>query len=124
MKSPAPQTIYLKDYTPPTHWIDQVHLFFSIQDDFTEVTATTQFRPNPENSSSFLNLDGDFFQLHSVTLNGDRLTADDYVIKNSQLTLEVPQEAFELKVVTRIVPEKKHGSRRPLSFWRHSLHSK
>ena len=47
MKTDTPQTIYLKDYTPPAYFIDTVDLDFSIESAGTVVTATLAMRRNP-----------------------------------------------------------------------------
>ena len=47
MKTDIPQTIYLKDYTPPAFWIDTVDLDCVIEAGATTVTATLLLRRNP-----------------------------------------------------------------------------
>jgi aminopeptidase N len=105
MKTTSPQTIHLKDYKQPTHWIDEVKLFFNLKDDVTEVTAETQFRPNPNNTSSTLTLQGEFFKLIRLELNGKLLEEDEYQIEEGKLTLTVPDEPFKLKAITHLKPE-------------------
>ena len=47
MKTDTPQTIYLKDYTPPAFLVDTVDLDFDIAAGGTTVTATLAMRRNP-----------------------------------------------------------------------------
>ena len=44
MKTDTPQTVYLKDYTPPAFWIDTVDLDFDIDAGGTTVSATLALR--------------------------------------------------------------------------------
>lgn len=46
MKTDTPQTVYLKDYTPPAFWIDTVDLDFDIDAGGTTVSATLALRRN------------------------------------------------------------------------------
>ena len=47
MKTDIPQTVYLKDYTPPAFLVDTVDLDFVIETGSTTVTATLAIRRNP-----------------------------------------------------------------------------
>jgi aminopeptidase N len=47
MKTDTPQTIYLKNYTPPAFLVDTVDLDFVIETGSTTVTATLTMRRNP-----------------------------------------------------------------------------
>ena len=48
MKDTAPQTIYLKDYTPFGYRIDGVELTFKLHPTATRVLSKIAFAPNPE----------------------------------------------------------------------------
>ena len=47
MRTDIPQTIYLKDYTPPAWWIDTVDLHVAIHDGYAEVRAIVDQRCVP-----------------------------------------------------------------------------
>ena len=74
MKTDTPQTVYLKDYTPPTYLIDRVELDFDIRADGTTVTSTLAVRRNPATAPSTLILDGEDLETLSVTVDGQPVT--------------------------------------------------
>ena len=39
MRTETPQTIYLKDYTPPAWWVETVDLRVAIHEGYAEVSA-------------------------------------------------------------------------------------
>ncbi len=41
-----PETIYLKDYTPPNHIVDQIDLTFDLFEDKTTVTSIMKVKRN------------------------------------------------------------------------------
>ena len=47
MKSDSPQTIYLKDYTPPPFLIDTVDLHVDLDEEWTIVKSILNIRRNP-----------------------------------------------------------------------------
>lgn len=59
MKTDTPQTVYLKDYTPPAFWIDTVDLDFDIDASGTTVSATLAMRRNAARPGQPLVLDGE-----------------------------------------------------------------
>ena len=46
VKDATPKAIYLKDYTQPDFWIDNVSLVFELGEASTRVLSTTQLRRN------------------------------------------------------------------------------
>jgi aminopeptidase N len=46
MRTETPQTIYLKDYTPPAWWVETVDLRVAIHDGYAEVSARMTCRRN------------------------------------------------------------------------------
>ncbi len=70
MKTETPQTIHLKDYTPPAFLIDTVNLDFNIESGGTTVTATLAMRRNPAVAAQPLVLDGD--ELETLSCCGQR----------------------------------------------------
>ena len=47
MREPAPQTIYLKDYTAFGYTVEDVHLTFKLSPTATRVLSRIRFAPNP-----------------------------------------------------------------------------
>ncbi len=103
MNSPAPQTIYLKDYTPPAYLIDTVDLDFSIETGATVVKATLAMRRNPLAVTQALVLDGEELETLSVAVDGQSV---DFLLADKQLTIEKLPEQFTLQTVVRIQPDK------------------
>lgn len=107
MKEGFPQTVYLKDYTPPPYLITHVHLDFLLGEEVTVVTSGLRLIRNPEASESntALELDGEKLKLNYVELDGQRLSSRQFVQSDQALhILEVP-ERFELNIQTEITPQ-------------------
>ena len=104
MNTELPQTIHLKDYTPPAYLIDQVELDLDIQADATTVRATLACRRNPAAANLPLVLDGDELETVSVSLDGKLLDATGYTLSATQLSIPVVPEQFTLHTVVRINP--------------------
>ncbi len=73
MKTDTPQTIYLKDYTPPAFLVDTVDLDFVIEAGGTTVTATLALRRNPGVAAQPLVLDGEELETLSVAVDGEKV---------------------------------------------------
>lgn len=76
MKDAAPQTIYLKDYTPPAYLVDKVELTFRLAPSATRVLSKIAFRPNPEAKSDRFFLHGEQLKLISAKINGTPVTPE------------------------------------------------
>jgi aminopeptidase N len=103
MKTDIPQTIYLKDYTPPAFWVDTVDLDFSIETGRTTVTATLALRRNADRPGQPLVLDGEELETLSVTVDGKNWPKSE---TPTTLTLTDLPDAFTLQTVVRIHPDK------------------
>jgi aminopeptidase N len=103
MTTDTPQTVYLCDYSPPSHFIDSVDLDIDIRADATTVTATLACRRNPAVASQALVLDGDELSTVSVVVDGRPV---DYATTVTSLTLAGLPEAFTLRTVVRIDPDR------------------
>jgi aminopeptidase N len=103
MKTDTPQTIYLKDYTPPAFLVDTVDLDFVIETGHTTVTATLAMRRNPAATAQSLVLDGDELETLSVAVDGKKAS---FSATPTTLTLTDLPDAFTLQTVVRIQPEK------------------
>ena len=102
MKTDTPQTVYLKDYTPPAFLVDTVDLDFVIEAGSTTVTATLALRRNPAGTARSLVLDGDELETLSVAVDGQKVP---FLASDSTLTIADVPDAFTLQTVVRIQPE-------------------
>jgi aminopeptidase N len=108
MPQPARQPKLLKDYAPPDFLIEEVELDFALDPKATRVTAKLRLLPNPKAAAGQrpLVLDGEGLALQSLTLDGKRLTPNDYALKETSLTIpSVPARHFTLGIVTLCDPD-------------------
>jgi aminopeptidase N len=108
MRTDTPRTIRLKDYRPPAYLIDTVDLDIALDPERTRVTAKLKIRPNPaaEVRGEPLQLDGELLDLVDIRLGGTKLTAKDYKLTQSSLTIaNVPDRPFTLETTTFVNPE-------------------
>lgn len=109
MRDATPQAVYLKDYTPPEYFIDQIDLEFDLDEQATLVRSKLSVRRNPQSKteSAVLSLMGEELELISIELDGNRLNETDYSLSSETLNLfAVPQDkAFELIIENRINPQ-------------------
>jgi aminopeptidase N len=103
MNRETPQTIYLKDYTPPAWWIDTVDLDFVIASGATTVTARLALRRNPAVAAQPLVLDGEELETLSVSVDGQPAS---YVATPTTLTLADLPDTCMLTTVVRIDPDR------------------
>ena len=128
MRTDTPQTIYLKDYTPPAWWVDTVDLHVAIQEGYAEVRARLGCRRNLEvPQGAALVLNGETLALQKVgvdeatALQGGRaknallavadgdtaLDASQYTLTDGALTIHAPlPDNFVLETVVHIQPDK------------------
>ena len=108
MRDASPQTVYLKDYTPPEYLIDRVALEFDLDEQWTVVRASLSLQRNPQsqNPSVALCLMGEELQLISIAIDGVNLAAEAYKLDAETLTLfAVPQDKpFQLTIENSISP--------------------
>ncbi|WP_368920750.1 aminopeptidase N, partial [Providencia vermicola] len=97
------QAKYRQDYKAPDYTISEIDLDFILDPAKTVVTAISQVkRLNPE--SSTLELHGEDLKLISVEVDGQSWTH--YQEQDGKLILESLPEAFTLRIVNEISPEK------------------
>ena len=105
MKKGSPQTVYLKDYTPPSYWIDTVDLRFELGAADTLVTATLSLRRGEGVAADApLVLDGEQLELLGLTLDGEALSGAAYRVTEDALTIAAVPAQFTLEIRTRIHP--------------------
>lgn len=102
-----PQTVYLKNYTPPEYTIPQVDLHFDLKEEETLVTSRLLIQRNPNTPAKHpLFLDGEDLELVSILLNQKEFSSAEYIKSDDGLTLLMPPpEDFELTLVTKIYPQ-------------------
>jgi aminopeptidase N len=107
MRTEQPKMIYLKDYQAPDYLIDETHLTFELFEDHTLVHAQLVMRRNPAAGAGLppLVLDGQQLELLSVALDDRELSADDYQLSDSHLTLQPANASFVVDSSVRIHPE-------------------
>ena len=99
---------FLSDYTPPDFLVGRVALDFDIGDALTRVSSKLELRRNPKskNKKAPLFLNGETQKLLSVKLNGQKLSAKDYRLDKSGLTIaKIPDKAM-LEIVSTHNPYK------------------
>lgn len=104
MKTETPQTIYLKDYTPPRFLVDTVDLDVDFRPGETLVTARLALRRNSEHSEGLV-LDGAMLETLSVAVDGRELTTAEFKVTADSLSLPQVPDAFELMTRVRILPD-------------------
>ncbi len=96
-------TIYLDDYTPPTHHIVHTDLTFEIFDDHTMVINRMQIERTQDESKSLF--------LHGVGLKLLCVKIDDvkaegkFTLSEEGMELSCEKDAFVLQIVTKIYPD-------------------
>jgi len=101
------QTIYLKDYRPPSYLVETVDLHIELSPAQTRVCATIQIKANPDCSEKRAGLDlyGRQLELLSIKLDGRELTAGEYQVDSEGLTIPVVPERFVLETLVEINPD-------------------
>ncbi len=103
----SPQAIFLKDYSPPAYFIDEIKLEFDLAAGKTIVSNNMQVRRNEtSDSTTELILDGQLMELISIDIDGNTLTPADYAVSDENLTIANLPESFNLQIVTEIHPDK------------------
>ncbi|SLN52461.1 Aminopeptidase N [Roseovarius litorisediminis] len=101
MRDAAPQTIYLKDYTPFGYLVDNVHLTFALSPGATRVTSRIAFRPNPKVTDRVFFLHGEDLKLHWAKIDGADVSPQ---LTDRGLTCTVPDAPFIFEAEVEIDP--------------------
>lgn len=102
MKDAAPQTIYLKDYTPFGFIVDGVELTFRLHPTKTRVLSKITFRPNPEGTDKRFFLHGEHLKLISAKIDGADVTPRTV---DGGIEADVPDDPFIWEAEVEINPE-------------------
>ncbi len=124
MRTEQPKMIYLKDYQAPDYLIDETHLTFELFEDHSLVHAQLVMRRNPERGAGLppLVLDGQQLELLSVNLADQELTAADYQLTDSHLTLHPTRDSFTTRHHGANPPGNQYRAGRPVQIRQHVLH--
>lgn len=109
MKNASAKTINLKDYTQPPFWIDTVDLLFELGEDKTRVLSRLKMRRNASVDAQALVLNGELLELGTLKLNGERLSASNYIVDGVSLTLSDLPDEFELEIETFTKPQENYS---------------
>ncbi|MEO5378050.1 MAG: aminopeptidase N [Magnetococcus sp. DMHC-6] len=97
----------LAEYTQPPFLVDNIQLTFDLNPEFTLVHSQLTLRQNPAlppDPLSELRLDGRQLELIALTLNGQPLGPEAYILDSESLTLPHPPKILTLEITTRIKP--------------------
>jgi aminopeptidase N len=100
MRDAAPQTIYLKDYTPFGFDIDSVHLTFRLSPSATRVISRIAFTPKADAPAEFI-LHGEQLTLISAQIDGAPVTPE---LVEGGLRCAVPDAPFVWEAEVEIDP--------------------
>jgi aminopeptidase N len=108
MRDAAPQTILLRDYTPPAFLISSVALDVDVREAQATVRATLNVARNTarQGAGEPLVLDGEDLETLAVRLDGLELGGDAFKVEGSRLTIAAVPESFTLETVVRFDPWK------------------
>ncbi|WP_417259234.1 aminopeptidase N [Celeribacter sp.] len=104
MSDAASETIYLKDYTEPHHWVRDVHLTFRLAPKATRVLSRITFVPNAENGGDLI-LNGEELTLITATVDGAIVPME---VSDTHLRIksaDLPQKPFTFEAEVEIAPE-------------------
>ncbi|MFT5798839.1 MAG: aminopeptidase N [Candidatus Azotimanducaceae bacterium] len=101
MRDAAPQTIYLKDYTPFGYTVDKVHLTFDLAPNATRVTSRIRFTPVKDAKDTTFFLHGENLMLRSAKIDGEVVKPK---VTPEGLTCEVPNIPFIWECEVQIDP--------------------
>ena len=101
MKNPAPQAIYLSDYTVPAYLVESVHLTFKLGATNTRVISRIAFRPNPDATSTEFFLHGEDLKFISAKIDGTPITPD---LGATGLRYDAPRAPFIFEAEVEISP--------------------
>ncbi|MEC7794302.1 MAG: aminopeptidase N [Pseudomonadota bacterium] len=101
MKDAANPTIYLKDYTPPSWLVEDVHLTFRLSPKATRVVSRVRFVPNAAVSDRSFFLEGEELSLIWARIDGRDVTPQ---VTGQGLTCDVPEGPFTWEAEVEISP--------------------
>jgi aminopeptidase N len=106
MRTDTAQTIYRKDYTPPSYLVDTVELGFDLDPARTIVASRLTMHRNPDSAQHEIELYGENIDLVALRMNGKTLGKRDYRIEGNRLRIPNAPEDATLEIETLTAPEK------------------
>ena len=106
MRTDTPQTIFRKDYTPPSYLVDTVELGFDLDPARTVVASRLTLRRNPAATTRGIELHGEDIELVALRLNGKLLGKRDYTLANNLLTIRSAPDDVVLEIESLCAPDK------------------
>ncbi len=106
MRTDTAQTIYRKDYTPPSYLVETVELGFDLDPDRTIVASRLTMARNPDSAQREIELHGENIDLVALRMNGKTLGQGDYHIDGNVLRIAHPPEQVTLEIETLCAPVK------------------
>ena len=103
----TPRETRLEDYRPPAFLVDTVELAFDLDEAATRVHSRLAVRRNPASAEACapLSLDGEALTLVRVTLNGEELGANRYLVVDGKLLIPDMPDTATLEIETQIAPK-------------------
>lgn len=105
MRTDTPQTIYRKDYTQPTFWVDTVEMGFDLDPEATRVATRLTLTRNPDSRGTSLVLYGEALTLVQLRTNGKTLTKRGYTLSHGMLEIFNPPNKVTLEIETVTHPD-------------------
>ncbi len=107
MSPENPQTIHLKNYSPPPYLIDHVELEVDLGEEETRVIANLAIRRNPALGEAlpFLELNGEGLKPLSLGIDGRELDANEYRMEAEGLRIHQVPDRFVLSSEVAIYPQ-------------------
>ncbi len=102
MKDASPQTIYLADYAPLSHSVDEVHLTFQLSPNATRVLSRIAFTPRPGQEGATLFLHGENLTPISTTIDGAPVTPTEV---DGGIEITPPARSFVWEAEVEIDPQ-------------------
>ncbi len=106
MRTDTPQTIYRKNYTPPSFFVETVEMGFDLDPVATHVATRLTLKHNPAGQDNTLVLFGEELQLVQLRMNGKALTKRAYKLEKGCLQIPNAPAQITLEIETITHPGK------------------
>ncbi|WP_296002354.1 aminopeptidase N [Rugamonas sp.] len=100
----SPQTIFRKDYLPPSYLVDTVELGFDLDPARTVVASRVTLRRNRASKSGDIVLHGEAIELVALRMNGKLLKPGQYQLTETTLTIRKAPAEVVLEIETLCAP--------------------
>jgi aminopeptidase N len=106
MRTDTPQTIYRKDYSPPSFRVDTVEMGFDLDPKATRVATRLTMTRNPDSRSKSIVLCGEALELVQLRMNGKAVTKRGYTLSHGRLEIVNAPDHVTLEIETLTHPER------------------